>query len=123
MDLSILFLRWKFPRTVYTLAYTKSQIMTQATQATALKALHNGIMNDYSIRRYTLGWETVVAAIKRRYKTIPENPDIQFETRLLIEAAEVASGRLKSDIEAFGRELNLNLQTLREKRSSTISRG
>lgn len=81
----------------------------------ALIDLHNGIMNDYSIRRYSLGWETIVASLKRRYKTIPEDSDIQFENRLVVEAALVAKGRLKKDIEAFGRELNINVQTLREK--------
>ena len=89
----------------------------------ALIDLHNGIMNDYSIRRYTLGWENVVAAIKRRYKTIPKDDDIQFESELITKAAEVAKGRLKEDILAFGRELGISLQTLREKSITGISRG
>lgn len=81
----------------------------------ALIDLHNGIMNDYSIRRYTLGWESIVASLKRRYKRIPEDTDIQFEQKLIHNAAAVAKGQLKRDIEAFGRELNINLETLREK--------
>ena len=89
----------------------------------ALIDLHNGIMNDYSIRRYTLGWENVVESIKRRHKTIPKDDDIQFEFRLIHKAAEVAKGTLKKDIEAFGRELDISLQTLREKPLTGITRG
>lgn len=90
----------------------------------ALNNLYNGIMNDYSIRRYSMGWSPITEKLERRYKRITRT-DIQFEHRLVTEAAEVATGSLKSDIEAFGRELGISLQTLREKYQDQrwISRG
>jgi hypothetical protein len=79
-----------------------------------LKSLYNGIMNDHSIRRYSIGWEEIAIKIEKRYKNIPKT-DEQFEDRLLLEASQVAKGSLLKDIECFARELSINVETLREK--------
>lgn len=83
----------------------------------ALKSLYNGIMNDYSIQRYSLGWESIVGKLEKRYKNIPKT-DEQFENDLLCDALMVAKGSLRKDIEIFARELSINIETLREKKSN-----
>lgn len=80
----------------------------------ALKSLYNGIMNDYSIRRYTMGWQDIVTKLEKRYKNIPKT-DEQFENELLFNALTVAKGSLRKDIECFTRELSISMETLREK--------
>ena len=79
-----------------------------------LKSLYNGIMNDFSIRRYSMGWEVIIEKLERRYKAIPRT-DEQFEGYLIDNALLVAKGSLRKDIEGFGRELSINMETLREK--------
>lgn len=80
----------------------------------ALKSLYNGIMNDYSIRRYSMGWQDIVLKLEKRYKNIPKT-DEQFENELLFNALNVAKGSLRKDIECFARELSISMETLREK--------
>lgn len=79
-----------------------------------LKSLYNGIMNDYSIRRYSLGWQNIIQKLERRYKSI-HNTDEQFENELLFNALKVAKGSLRNDIECFAKELSINMETLRQK--------
>ena len=79
-----------------------------------LKSLYNGIMNDYSIRKYSLGWETIITKLEKRYKNIPKT-DEQFENKLLFNALSVSKGSLRKDIECFARELTITMETLREK--------
>lgn len=80
----------------------------------ALKILYNGIMNDFSIRRYSIGWKQIIDKLEKRYKVIPKTNQ-QFENKLLINALNVANGSLKKDIEMFMRELSINIETLRLK--------
>jgi hypothetical protein len=70
----------------------------------ALKSLYNGIMNDYSIRIYSMGWQDIVTKLEKRYKNIPRT-DETFENELLINALSVAKGSLRKDIEHFAKEL------------------
>jgi len=79
-----------------------------------LKSLYNGIMNDYSIRRYSSGWQDIVTKLEKRYNSIPKT-DEQFEHEMLIKALFVAKGSLRKDIECFAKELSINMETLREK--------
>jgi len=88
---------------------------TNTTTATPLKRLYNAIKGDYSIQRYTLGWTDVIGALDKRWKKgIPVTSE-DFENSLLLEAINVSKGSLKATLEGFARELNINLQTLREK--------
>jgi hypothetical protein len=79
-----------------------------------LKSLYNGIMNDASIRRYSVGWQEIVKKLEHRYKSIPKTNE-QFTNKVLIDALSVSKGNLKKDIECFGRELSINMETLRTK--------
>jgi len=79
-----------------------------------LKSLYNGIINDYSIRRYSMGWQDIVTKLEKRYKNIPKT-NKQFENELLFKALSVAKGSLLIDIENFSKELSINKETLREK--------
>lgn len=79
-----------------------------------LKSLYNGIMNDYSIRRYSMGWQDIVTKLEKRYKKIPKT-DEQFEDKLLFDALVIAKGSLRKDIECFARELSISMETLKEK--------
>lgn len=82
-----------------------------------LVSLYNGIMNDYSIQRYTSGWVDVINAVDKLYKNI-EPSDEQFENKLLLDALTVTKGKLHDVIETFATELALNLSSLREKENS-----
>lgn len=86
----------------------------ETKKATALKRLYNGIMNDYSIQRYSLGWREIVSKIEEPYRNIPRT-DIQFEDVLLTNAIDLTSGSMREILIAFGRELSINVETLREK--------
>jgi hypothetical protein len=77
-----------------------------------LKDLYNGIMNDYSIRRYSMGWQNIVTKLEKRYKNIPKT-DKQFENELLFNALSVVKGSLRKDIECFAKELSINMETLK----------
>lgn len=77
--------------------------------------LYNAIQNDYSIQRYSLGWKDVQELISKRYKNIPKS-DVQFSDGVVTDAIEVLKqGKLLETIQAFGRELSINVQTLHEK--------
>lgn len=80
----------------------------------ALKSLYNGIKNDYSIQRYSLVWKDIVTKLERRYKHIPESNE-QFENKLVINALQVSKGSLHRDIKCFSRELDINVESLRDK--------
>ena len=77
--------------------------------------LYNGIMNDYSVRRNTMGWEVIIEKLQKRYKTIGKT-DVKFTDDLLSKALSVSSGSLKKDIISFIDEMAINLETLRNKR-------
>jgi len=85
-----------------------------------LQNLYNGIMNDYSVRRYTGGWQDIVSKLEKRYKSIPAS-DIQFEKQLVVDAIKVAKGQLLKDLQCFARELDINVVTLREKQGTQKS--
>lgn len=80
-------------------------------------------MNDHSIQRYSLGWEDVTSAISKMFKKKIEKSDVDFSDNLLsnaIEAVESTEGYEKDDkilslMKAFARELNINMETMRDK--------
>jgi hypothetical protein len=82
-----------------------------------LKSLYNGIMNDYSIMRNSMGWKDVVEQIERRYKKIKRTNET-FEDELILNALSVTKGSLHKKIECFAMELSMNMETLREKKSN-----
>lgn len=86
-----------------------------------LKSLYNGIINDYSIQRYTLGWRDVIKKIESRYKRIPRT-DEQFEQIMLPKALAKTRGSLQRDIIVFAKELELNLESKREKNNRGTQR-
>ena len=79
--------------------------------------LYNGIMNDRSIQRYSMGWKDITDYIEKKFKNIQRDTEIQFENNMVIKAAESASNSLRSRIECFGRELSINLETLGNKQN------
>ena len=87
--------------------------------SSVLKKLYNGIMNDHSIQRYSLGWNDVTDEIKKRLKTIEVDHDIQFQNKLLIDAIDVAAEHnyvhLLYILRSFARELQINIDTLHAK--------
>lgn len=80
----------------------------------SLKKLYNGIKNDYSIQRYSLGWKTIIDKLEKRFKTI-EKTEQSFENKLVEDAIRDTKGTLRNDLEAFARELSINIETLRSK--------
>lgn len=80
-----------------------------------LSKIYNGIWNDFSIRRNTMGWKDVVESIERKYKSVEVDPDVQFTNQLLFDAISVAPPKIKSQLEIFAKELQINLQTIRSK--------
>jgi hypothetical protein len=72
-----------------------------------LKKLYNGIMNDYSIRRYSVRCECIIQEIKDRYKYIPIT-DEKFELKLFFDALSVTKGDLHNNIKSFVQELSCN---------------
>jgi hypothetical protein len=84
----------------------------------AIKKLYNGILNDSSIQRYSLNWKDVVTAIEKKYKgkeNIRKRPDIQFTDQLLETAQKVSKGSLSMLLYKMQKELQINVQTLKEK--------
>lgn len=75
-----------------------------------LKSLYNGIMNDASIQRNTLGWREVIETLEKRYKYI-EKTDEQFTNQMIYDALDVAKGTLYNIIERFAAEVQMNLET------------
>jgi len=80
-----------------------------------LSQLWNGIQNDYSIRHFTLGWKDVIDSIESKIKNIQEDVELQFERSYIIEAINISKGPLLRNLEAFARELEMNLETYAEK--------
>lgn len=74
-------------------------------------------MNDHSIRRYSMGWRNIVTKLEKRYKNIRKT-DEEFTDELIYNALFVTKGSLHNDIKNFARELSLNKETLREKKSN-----
>lgn len=72
-------------------------------------------MNDYSIRRYSMGWEDVINQIESKYQIIKKDPSVQFNDELVFAAISVTEGKLKKSLISFAKELNFNLESLREK--------
>ncbi len=83
-----------------------------------LKSLYNGILNDYSIQKYTTYWLDIINKIEKRYKSIPRT-DEQFDNTMLLDALSVSKGKLRKDIETLSRELSINLETIRNKNRGT----
>ena len=77
----------------------------------ALLKLYNGIQNDASIKRYSMGWGVILSKIERRYKTIPQT-DEQFTDQLVLDAMKVTKGHLHNDIKTFAKELNILKETV-----------
>jgi hypothetical protein len=77
-----------------------------------VKKLYNGILNDYSIQRYSLGWVDIIETIEKRYKNPIKKTDESFENSLLTEALKVTKGKLNKQIQMFARELQINVDTL-----------
>jgi hypothetical protein len=78
----------------------------------ALRRLYNAIMNDASIQHFTLGWKSVVDLAERTHHTI-EKTDEQFTNELLDLTIKRSTGELRSILEAFKRELDINRESLR----------
>lgn len=76
-----------------------------------IKRLYNGILNDHSIQRYSLGWIDVIDSIEKRYKNIQRTNE-SFENSLISDALKVTKGKLNKQIETFARELSINIETL-----------
>jgi len=86
------------------------------TELKAVTDLYNGILNDRSIQRFTMQWKDVTTRIKKLYKGIKLDKDVQFQNSLLTRAAEQTNDqKLKDIIKTFGRELNINIETLNSK--------
>ncbi len=79
-----------------------------------LKKLYSGINNDHSIQRYTMGWKDVMAILDKKFKKVYD-VDIQFEDHLVTDAQDVATGKLKTVLDVFARELGFSKQTLSDK--------
>ncbi len=80
-----------------------------------LKSLYNGIINDYSIQRNTLGWREIIEILEKRYKYIKKT-DEQFTNQMVYDALEVAKGKLYIKIENFAGELQMYLESLHDKK-------
>ena len=84
----------------------------------AIKKLYNGIKNDYSIQRYTVSALSLMIDIEKRYKKdIELDVNIQFSISLIPKALSEISenSKLYKDIISFSKELNINLETLKNK--------
>ena len=78
--------------------------------------LYNGIHNDYSIQRYSIGWSNVCETIEKFSRKPIEKNTTPFTKELLTHALNVSGGKLKKQISCFAKELNFNIQTIHEKR-------
>jgi len=86
-----------------------------------LKSLYNGVMNDASIQRYSLGWIPVIEGLDRRFKNI-KRTDEEFTDQMIIDALAVSKGTLHENISIFSRELSINIETLNEKSNKGTQR-
>ncbi len=90
----------------------------ESTESETLNKLYNGIMNDGSIQRYTMGWKDVVAGIKKKLKKIAKTKD-DFENFLVADALKACTDdKLKSTILSFAKELDMNLDTFGKRNPS-----
>ena len=82
-----------------------------------LKQLYNGIMNDNSIQRNTMGWKDVIKALDKLYKKKIAETDDQFDDAVLRKAIAAAEDpKLKKTLETFSKELGINLDSMRDKK-------
>ena len=86
-----------------------------------LAKLYNAIKNDASIQHMSLGWSTIIDSIERLHRTTIIRTDEQFTKQLLLDAIVVSKGILKHQLEAFARELDINIETLRNKPHRKVS--
>lgn len=98
-----------------------SKLLKKLKSKEAIEALYNGILNDYSIQRYSLGWKDVKECIEKLYKNLNRNENVQFENGLLEEALIAIEyknsplhKKLKKVIVSFGKELEINLESLKK---------
>lgn len=112
-----------------------------------LEALARGINNDHSIQRYTTQYKDVMKSIgtlmKMYGKDLPDHLDakeakgVQFEDHMVKDAAAAIEKQIKEGgapanlkklaeakdaIERFGKELNINMDTLRDKYDEKFGR-
>lgn len=85
-----------------------------------LQKLYNGIMNDASIRRYTLQWKDVIDLLNKRFsKKIKLDGNVEFSNNKVVNALNAAldidDSKLEDAIEKFAIELDINIKTLRDK--------
>ena len=92
------------------------EFVNEADTTNWILKLYNGIKNDYSIQRNTMGWQDVLKAIEKNFKKIEETDD-QFENEYLIKAITAASEdpKLQNILKSFAKELDIALDTYREK--------
>ena len=83
---------------------------------TELVNLYNGIHNDYSIQRYSIGWSNVCETIEKLSRKPIEKNSTPFTKTLLTDALNVSGGKVKKQIAIFAKELNINIQTIHQKR-------
>jgi hypothetical protein len=91
------------------------EVLGSVSLEDTLIKLYNGIMNDGSIQYYTLGWSDVTNFIKNFLKGNITKTNDSFEDSILKEAINISEGKLKEVLEKFAAELNINLDTLRDK--------
>ncbi len=79
--------------------------------------LYNGIKNDHSIQRYSMGWKDVIRALDKKFKAIAKTDD-QFTNEILMDAIRAAASdmMLVKTLETFAKELDINMETLRKKK-------
>jgi hypothetical protein len=93
--------------------------MKKSEARVALEALYNGISNDTSIQRYSLGWRNILTKIENRYNNIPLTEEV-FYDEVAFKALNAIGGKkqfksLFNDIYNFTNELQLNKHTYRKK--------
>lgn len=76
--------------------------------------VYNGILNDYSLRRYTTNWSDLVAEIMKQPGQMPRTnrPFLDSDLEKLIQES---TGRLKDRAIELQREISINKQTLNDK--------
>lgn len=84
-----------------------------------LEKLYNAINQDYSIKKYTLGWEDVLNLLKNKLKDIP-NENVQFSNEILLDCINNTKGKLNKELKMFAKELKINLESLNGLESSKV---
>ena len=93
---------------------TFTDFINESNNYDLLIKLYNGIQNDYSIQRYSLGWEAVLKEIKKVVKNIPETDD-EFYDEILLNSIKITSGNLNTVLKQFAKELSINKDTMNSK--------